>query len=78
VAELIALSPDVILVGGGTAAVAAVQLATRTVPIVFTVILDPAGRVRIRNIMPIARDYSRASQSFYLRTTPVAYHGLMD
>ena len=28
---------------------------------------NPAGRVRIRNIMPIARDYSRASQSFLLR-----------
>src|SRR5262249_15478206 len=26
--------------------------------------MNPAGRVRIRNIMPIARDYSRASQSF--------------
>jgi len=43
VAELIALSPDVILVSGGTAAVAAVQQATRTVPIVFTIILDPVG-----------------------------------
>src|SRR5262249_43369048 len=29
--------------------------------------MNPAGRVRIRNIMPIARDYNRASQSFYLR-----------
>src|SRR5262245_45456498 len=28
--------------------------------------MNPAGRVRIRNIMPIARDYSRASQSFSL------------
>jgi len=26
--------------------------------------MNPAGRVRIRDIMPIARDYSRASQSF--------------
>ena len=26
--------------------------------------MNPAGRVRIRNIMPIARDCSRASQSF--------------
>ena len=43
VAELISLSPDVILVSGRTAAVAAVQQATRTVPIVFTIILDPVG-----------------------------------
>jgi len=28
--------------------------------------MNPAGRVRIRNMMPIARDYSRASH-FYLR-----------
>jgi hypothetical protein len=26
--------------------------------------MNPAGRVRIRNIMPTVRDYSRASQSF--------------
>ena len=26
--------------------------------------MKPVGRVRIRNIMPIVRDYSRASQSF--------------
>src|SRR5262249_4548899 len=27
--------------------------------------MNPAGRVRIRNIMPIARDYSRAFNLFY-------------
>src|SRR5262245_25137158 len=27
--------------------------------------MNPAGRVRIRNIMPIARDCSRAPQSFF-------------
>ena len=26
--------------------------------------MNPGGRARIRNIMPIVRDYSRASQSF--------------
>jgi hypothetical protein len=26
--------------------------------------MNPAGRARIRNIMPIVRDYSGASQSF--------------
>jgi ABC-type uncharacterized transport system substrate-binding protein len=39
-AELVALGPDVILAGGGLV-VAALQKATRTVPIVFTATLDP-------------------------------------
>ena len=41
-AELIALAPDVILVGGGSI-LAAVQNATRTVPIVFVSVTDPVG-----------------------------------
>jgi putative ABC transport system substrate-binding protein len=41
-AELVALSPDVILAGGGTA-VPALQQATRTLPIVFANVGDPVG-----------------------------------
>src|SRR5262245_41506529 len=41
-AELVALAPDVIL-AGGTASVAALLQATRTVPIVFTSVADPVG-----------------------------------
>ena len=40
-AELVALGPDVILASGDT--VVALQQVTRTVPIVFTIIADPAG-----------------------------------
>jgi putative ABC transport system substrate-binding protein len=40
--ELVALAPDVIL-GTNSAAVAALQLATRTVPIVFVTVADPVG-----------------------------------
>jgi putative ABC transport system substrate-binding protein len=41
-AELVALTPD-ILVTGGAPAVEALQRATRTVPIVFTTVTDPVG-----------------------------------
>jgi ABC-type uncharacterized transport system substrate-binding protein len=41
-AELVALAPDVIL-SSGTEAVAALQQATRTIPIVFTIVVDPVG-----------------------------------
>src|SRR5262249_60902569 len=41
-AELLALSPDVIL-AGGSIAVAPLLQATRTVPIVFTLVPDPVG-----------------------------------
>jgi putative ABC transport system substrate-binding protein len=41
-AELVALAPDVIL-AGGSPAVAALQEATRTVPIVFANVVDPVG-----------------------------------
>src|SRR5262249_2574342 len=40
--ELVALSPDVLLAGGG-GAVQALQQATRTVPIVFANVVDPVG-----------------------------------
>jgi putative tryptophan/tyrosine transport system substrate-binding protein len=41
--ELVALKPDVILAGGGTATVAPLLEATRTVPIVFALVIDPVG-----------------------------------
>ena len=41
-AELVALAPDVILVSSGSA-LAALQNATRTVPIVFVNVTDPVG-----------------------------------
>jgi putative ABC transport system substrate-binding protein len=42
-AELVALSPDVILAGGGLV-VASLQQATQTIPIVFTATIDPVSR----------------------------------
>ena len=42
-AELAALAPDVLLAGTGTATVAPLLRATRTVPIVFAVVIDPVG-----------------------------------
>ena len=41
-AELVALAPDVIM-AGGTLSVAAVQQASRSVPIVFAAVADPVG-----------------------------------
>src|SRR5882672_5458323 len=41
--ELAALAPDVILSGTGTLTVAPLLQATRTVPIVFVVVIDPVG-----------------------------------
>jgi len=42
-AELAALTPDVILAGTGTATVAPLLQATRTVPIVCALVIDPVG-----------------------------------
>jgi len=42
-AELAALAPDVIVAGSGTATIAPLLQATRTVPIVFAVAVDPVG-----------------------------------
>jgi putative tryptophan/tyrosine transport system substrate-binding protein len=42
-AELAALDPDVIVAATGTATVAPLLQATRTVPIVFVVVIDPVG-----------------------------------
>jgi putative tryptophan/tyrosine transport system substrate-binding protein len=48
-AELVALAPDVILVSG-TPAVAAMLQASRTVPIVFTVVADPVSAGFVDNL----------------------------
>jgi ABC-type uncharacterized transport system substrate-binding protein len=42
-AELVALAPDVLVAATGTITVAALLHATRTVPIVFVVVIDPVG-----------------------------------
>src|SRR5216684_451345 len=42
-AELAALAPDVLVAGTGTATVAPLLQATRTVPIVFALVIDPVG-----------------------------------
>jgi putative tryptophan/tyrosine transport system substrate-binding protein len=42
-AELAALTPDVILAGTGTVTVAPLLQATRSVPIVFALVIDPVG-----------------------------------
>jgi len=42
-AELVALAPDVLVAGTGTATTAPLLEATRTVPIVFVVVIDPVG-----------------------------------
>jgi putative tryptophan/tyrosine transport system substrate-binding protein len=42
-AELVALAPDVLVAGNGTATVAPLLEATRTVPIVFVTVIDPVG-----------------------------------
>lgn len=41
--EVIALAPEVIVVGGGTSVVRPLQQATSTIPIVFTTATDPVG-----------------------------------
>jgi putative ABC transport system substrate-binding protein len=42
-AELVALAPDVLVAGSGTATIAPLLQATHTVPIVFAVAVDPVG-----------------------------------
>jgi ABC-type uncharacterized transport system substrate-binding protein len=41
--ELVTLAPDVLLAATGTATAAALLQATRTVPIVFAIVIDPVG-----------------------------------
>src|SRR5215207_4778 len=42
-AELVALAPEVLVAGTGTTTVAALLQATRTLPIVFAIVIDPVG-----------------------------------
>jgi putative ABC transport system substrate-binding protein len=49
-AELVGMSPDAILTGGGSPAVAALQHQTRTIPIVFTGIGDPVGQGFVQSL----------------------------
>jgi putative tryptophan/tyrosine transport system substrate-binding protein len=42
-AELVAAAPDVLVAATGTATVAALLQATRTIPIVFAIVVDPVG-----------------------------------
>jgi len=48
-AELLSLTPDVIL-ANGTNALRAVQQATHTVPIVFTTVIEPVGQGFVANL----------------------------
>jgi len=48
--ELAAFAPDVILAGSGTTTVAPLLQATRTVPIVFVVVIDPVGAGFVGNL----------------------------
>jgi putative ABC transport system substrate-binding protein len=48
-AELVGMSPDVILTGG-SAAVAALRQQTRTIPIVFTTVGDPVGQGFVQSL----------------------------
>jgi putative tryptophan/tyrosine transport system substrate-binding protein len=50
-AELVALAPDVI-VGGGTATIAALQRATSSIPIVMTAVADPIGSGFVKSAKP--------------------------
>src|SRR5215212_8761431 len=49
-AELAALAPDVILAATGTATVAPLLQATRAVPIVFVLVIDPVGAGFVANL----------------------------
>jgi putative ABC transport system substrate-binding protein len=49
-AELVALAPDVLVAGTGTITVAPLLQATRTVPIVFVVVIDPVGAGFVTNL----------------------------
>jgi len=48
-AELVALAPDVLVAASGTASVAALLQATRSVPIVFVTVVDPVGAGFVAN-----------------------------
>ena len=64
--ELVALAPDVIL-AGGTPSVAALQQATRTVPIVFAQVADPVGAGYVESLARPGRNITGfAAQEYVL------------
>jgi putative tryptophan/tyrosine transport system substrate-binding protein len=58
--EWVALAPDVILASGATR-VAALQQATRTVPIVFVQIIDPVGSGFLESFAPPGGNFTSFS-----------------
>ena len=65
-AELVALAPDVIL-SSGTPSVAALQQATRTVPIVFAQVADPVGAGYVESLARPGRNITGfAAQEYVL------------
>jgi ABC-type uncharacterized transport system substrate-binding protein len=58
-AELAALAPDVLLAATGTATAAALQQATRTVPIVFAIVIDPVGAGFVASLCKAGRQRDR-------------------
>jgi putative ABC transport system substrate-binding protein len=62
-AELAALAPDVLVSGTGTATVAPLLQATRTVPIVFVVVIDPVGAGFVASLARAMRLGSRCSNT---------------
>jgi putative ABC transport system substrate-binding protein len=63
--ELVALAPDVIL-AGGTPSVAALQQATRTVPIVFAQVADPVGAGYVESLARPGRNITGFSAQEYV------------
>src|SRR5262245_34023164 len=49
-AELVAAAPDVLVAATGTATVAALLQATRTIPVVFAIVVDPVGAGFVANL----------------------------
>jgi putative tryptophan/tyrosine transport system substrate-binding protein len=68
-AELVALAPDVIL-ANGSATVEALLQATRTVPIVFTIVADPVGAGYVDSLV-----HGRAATSQALPTSNIPSAG---
>ena len=66
-AELAALAPDVILAATGTATVAPLLQATRTVPIVFVIVIDPVGAGFVASL---ARPGGNATGFTHVRIRP--------
>ena len=60
-AELVAFAPDVILAATGTTTVTPLLQATRTVPIVFALVIDPAGAGFVASLARAGRQPHRLS-----------------